>query len=100
MGEPLRVGLIGCGNVVGYGHRPALNTLKAAGEVQLVALADITPGRRVIAREWFGLQERDLYADYRDVLARDDVEAIAVTVPQQFRRRIVLDAFRKGHTRT
>ena len=96
MGEPLRVGLIGCGNVVGYGHRPALNALKAAGEVQLVALADITPGRREIAREWFGLQERDLYADYRDVLARDDVEAIAVTVPQQFRRRIVLDAFAQG----
>ena len=96
MGEPLRVGLIGCGNVVGYGHRPALSALKAAGEVQLVALADITPGRREIAREWFGLQERDLYADYRDVLARDDVEAIAVTVPQQFRRRIVLDAFAQG----
>ena len=34
MGEPLRVGLIGCGNVVGYGHRPALSALKAAGEVQ------------------------------------------------------------------
>ena len=96
MGEPLRVGLIGCGNVVGYGHRPALNALKAAGEVQLVALADITPGRREIAREWLGLQERDLYADYRDVLARDDVEAIAVTVPQQFRRHIVLDAFAQG----
>ena len=96
MGEPLRVGLIGCGNVVGYGHRPALNALKDAGEVQLVALADITPARREIAREWFGLCDRDLYADYRDVLARDDVEAIAVTVPQQFRRRIVLDAFARG----
>ena len=96
MGEPLRVGLIGCGNVVGYGHRPALNALKAAGKVQLVALADITLGRREIAREWFGLQEHDLYADYRDVLARDDVEAIAVTVPQQFRRPIVLDAFARG----
>ena len=46
MGEPLRVGLIGCGNVVEYGHRPALNSLKTAGEVQLVALADITPARR------------------------------------------------------
>ena len=96
MGEPLRVGLIGCGNVVGYGHRPALNALKDAGEVQLVALADITPARREIAREWFGLCDRDLYADYRDVLARDDVEAIAVTVPQQSRRRIVLDAFARG----
>lgn len=96
MGEALRVGLIGCGNVVSYGHRPALNSLKASGEVELVALADITPARRDIARQWFGLHERDLYADYRAVIARDDVEAIAVTVPQQFRRRIVLDAFAQG----
>ncbi len=96
MSEALRVGLIGCGNVVSYGHRPALNSLKTAGEVELVALADITPARREIARQWFGLDEQDLYADYQDLIARDDVEAIAVTVPQQFRRRIVLDALAHG----
>ena len=96
MGEPLRVGLIGCGNVVEYGHRPALNSLKTAGEVQLVALADITPARREIGRTWFGLPAFDCFADYHDVIARDDVEAVAITVPQQFRRRIVLDALAQG----
>jgi predicted dehydrogenase len=85
----LNVGLIGCGNVVSYGHRPALTTLP---DVKLVALADVTEARREIGQEWFGLPTADLYADYRDVLARPDVEAVAVTVPQQFRRQIVLDA--------
>lgn len=96
MTGPLRAGLIGCGNVVEYGHRPALNALKARGEVELVAVADITPARRDVAREWFSRHDPALYADYRDVLARDDIDAIAITVPQQFRRRIVLDAFERG----
>lgn len=93
MTDKLRVGMIGCGNVVSYGHRPALTTLP---DVELVALADITPERRKIGQEWFGLSDDDLYADYKDVIARDDVEAVVVTVPQQFRRQIVLDAFAAG----
>lgn len=96
MAEPLRVGLIGCGNVVEYGHRPALNALRASAEVELVAVADVTPARLEIARQWFSLHRPTLYQDYRDILARDDVEAIVITVPQQFRRQIALDAFASG----
>lgn len=91
--KTLCVGLIGCGNVVSYGHRPALTTLP---DVELVALADITPERRTIGQAWFGLSDANLYADYKDVIARRDVEAVVVTVPQQFRRQIVLDAFAAG----
>ncbi len=89
----LRVGLIGCGNVVSYGHRPALTSLP---DVRLVALADVTEARRKIGQEWFGLADADIYADYRAVLQRDDVDVVVVTVPQQFRREIVLGAFAAG----
>lgn len=54
MAETLRVGMIGCGNVVSYGHRPALTALT---NVDLVALADITPQRREIGQAWFALDE-------------------------------------------
>ncbi len=93
MVETLRVGMIGCGNVVSYGHYPALTTLH---DVELVALADITPERRKIGQEWFSLTDDNLYEDYQDVFARDDVDVVLVTVPQQFRRQIVLDAFAAG----
>jgi predicted dehydrogenase len=89
----LRVGLIGCGNVVSYGHKPALTTLK---DVELVALADVTEARRKIGQDWFGLSDANLYSDYRDILGRDDVDAVAITVPQTFRREIVLDAIAAG----
>jgi predicted dehydrogenase len=89
----LKVGLIGCGNVVSYGHKPALTTLK---DVQLVALADVTEARRKIGQEWFGLSDDHLYDDYRRVLDRQDVEAVCITVPQQFRREIALAAIAAG----
>ena len=50
MSRRLKVGLIGCGNVVNYGHRPALTTLP---DVELIALADITQARRAIGKDWF-----------------------------------------------
>jgi len=93
MTKVLKVGLIGCGNVVSYGHRPALTTLE---DVELVALADITPARRDIGKEWFSLNDDQLYEDYKDILAIDEIDAVCVTVPQKFRRQIVLDAFAAG----
>ena len=89
----LRVGLIGCGNVVSYGHCPAIHALP---DVELVALADITPARREIGQRWFGLSDENVYADYRDLIARDDLDAVVVAVPQRFRREIVLAAFETG----
>jgi len=93
MSKILNVGLIGCGNVVSYGHYPALTTLE---NVELIALADITPARRGIGKDWFSLNDDQLYEDYRDVLAIDSIDAVVVTVPQKFRRQIVLDAFEAG----
>ena len=93
MAGQLRVGLIGCGNVVSYGHCPAIHALS---DVELVALADITPARREIGQHWFGLSDENVYADYQDLIARDDLDAVVVAVPQRFRREIVLAAFEAG----
>lgn len=93
MTESLKVGLIGCGNVVYYGHRPALTTLP---DVELVALADITPERRAIGQQWFDLRDEQVYADYHDLLAIDELEAVVIAVPQKHRPAIVLDAFAAG----
>src|SRR5687768_94441 len=89
----LNVGLIGSGKVVSYGHWPAITALD---DVKLVALADVTEARRKIGQEWFNLPDDMLYEDYRDLLKRDDIEAVVVAVPQAFRREIVRDAFAAG----
>ena len=93
MTKTLKIGLIGCGNVVSYGHYPALTTLD---NVELIALADITPARRQIGKDWFKLNDDQLYEDYKDLLKIEEIDAVVVTVPQKFRRQIVLDAFVAG----
>ncbi|MCY3780796.1 MAG: Gfo/Idh/MocA family oxidoreductase [Chloroflexi bacterium] len=93
MSQMLKVGLIGCGNVVNYGHRPALTTLP---DVELVALADITPARRAIGADWFNLDHTQLYTDYHDLLALNEIEAVVIAVPQKHRPQIALDAFAAG----
>lgn len=93
MSKPLKVGLIGCGNVVNYGHRPALLTLP---DVELVALADITPARREIGQAWFGLRDDQLHEDYRALLAIDEIDAVVIAVPQKHRPQIALEAFAAG----
>ncbi|MDX2159701.1 MAG: Gfo/Idh/MocA family oxidoreductase [bacterium] len=93
MNETLRVGVIGCGNVVRYGHYPALTTLPDA---RCVALADVTEARRKMGQDWFSLPDDKLYADYRALLEYEDLDAIVVTVPQGIRREIVLDCIAAG----
>ena len=39
---------------------------------------------------------RELYADWRDLLARDDVDAVIVATPQRFRPEIVIAAAKRG----
>ncbi len=93
MTQPLKVGLIGCGNVVQYGHRPALTALP---DVELVALADITPARRAIGQAWFALRQDQLHEDYRSLLALDEIDALVIAVPQKHRPQIALAALAAG----
>lgn len=89
----MRIGLIGCGNIGVNAHIPAV----AANEgMTIVAAADPTPERLQMAAGAASLAEQDLYADWRDILARDDIDAVIVATPQRFRPEIVIAAARAG----
>jgi len=66
--------------------------LKVPG-VKLVAAADLYEERRTHAREVYGVRI-DTYIDYRDILARKDVDAVLVCVPDHWHARISIDAMR------
>ncbi len=90
----MRIGIIGAGNVVHYGHHPALTALHR--DIKVVALADVTESRRTAARDLFGLPDAACYADPLTVATHPEVEAVLVAVPQQFRRDIVIAAAQAG----
>src|SRR5215207_2219429 len=92
-GAGMRIGLIGCGNVGVNAHIPAM---QATEGMTIVAAADPTPERLQAAAAAAGLAPADLHADWRDLLARDDVDAVIVATPQRFRPEIVIAAATAG----
>jgi predicted dehydrogenase len=77
MRKPLRIGVIGTGSIATSAHLPAIARL---GELyQLVAVADVRPEvvRSVAAR--YGV---DAYEDYRELLARDDIDVVDICTPE------------------
>jgi predicted dehydrogenase len=89
----MRIGLIGAGNVGVSSHIPAV---RANEGMTIVAAADPTPDRLQAAADAAGLGPDDLHADWRELLARDDVDAVIVATPQRFRPEIVIAAARAG----
>jgi predicted dehydrogenase len=82
----MRVGVIGCGNVSIGAHFPAL---LATEGIEVVAAADPTPERLAMAGE-LGVPPGGLAADWREVVARDDVDGLVIATPQRFRTEIAL----------
>ena len=89
--DRVRIALIGAGGQGSGDTRSSLNV----GGVELVAVADIYDGRLKRAREVWGDQ---LFTtrDYREVLARKDVDAVIIGTPDHWHSTISIDAMNAG----
>lgn len=88
--EKVRVGVIGSG-FIGHIH---VDGLKRVPEAEIVAVASRTPGK---ARRF--ADERGIpyaYEDYRQLLARDDIQAVTVGVPNYLHEEVVIAAAEAG----
>jgi predicted dehydrogenase len=89
--DRVRIALIGAG---GQGSSDTRNALNVAG-VELVAVADIYDGRLTRAREVWG-DHLFTARDYREVLARKDVDAVFVGTPDHWHSTVSIDAMNAG----
>jgi predicted dehydrogenase len=89
--DRVRIALIGAG---GQGSGDTRNALSVGG-VELAAVADIYDGRLKRAREVWGEQVFTT-RDYREVLARKDVDAVFVATPDHWHSAIAIDAMNAG----
>ncbi len=89
--DTINIALIGAGII---GHFDTETALKVPG-TKLVAVADLYAPRLVRAKEVFG---SDLFTtrDYREILARKDVDAVLICVPDHWHDRISIDALNAG----
>ena len=72
----IRIGVIGCGYIAQADHLPAATRLP---NCRLVAVADASEERARRAAEVFGAER--WFADYRDLLALEDVDAVDICTP-------------------
>jgi len=89
--DRVRIALIGAG---GQGSSDARNSLNVGG-VELVAVSDIYDGRLKRAREVWG-EQLFTTRDYREVLARKDVDAIIIGTPDHWHSTVSIDAMNAG----
>ena len=89
--DRVRIATIGTG-IIGFIDTDT--ALKVPG-VELVAAVDLYEGRRTHVKEVYG-GRIDTYLDYREVLARKDVDAVLVCVPDHWHAAISKDAMKAG----
>ncbi|MBI3300777.1 MAG: Gfo/Idh/MocA family oxidoreductase [Deltaproteobacteria bacterium] len=89
--KTLKLGVIGCGRVAETRHLPALQTLP---DVEVVAVADISPDRLRWVADRFHIKAR--YPDGLALLDNSAIEAVAVCVPTQFHVEVALAALDTG----
>ena len=89
--DHIQVALIGAG---GQGSEDARMSIGQHG-VKLVAVSDCYDGRLERAREVFG-KDVATTRDYREILARRDVDAVIIGTPDHWHRNISMEAMNAG----
>lgn len=88
-----KVGLIGCGFI---GNRKHLPSMAEIAGVEVVAFCDLNIERAQAAADKFGAPGALVFTDYRDVIARDDIDVIQVCTPNSTHAEISIAALKAG----
>jgi predicted dehydrogenase len=89
--DHIQIALIGAG---GQGQGDTRTAIQVPG-VKLVAVADCYNGRLEHSKEIWG---NDLFTtrDYREILARNDIDAVIIATPDHWHKQAAVDAMKAG----
>ena len=86
----IRVATIGSGLIARLAHVPGYQNAGA----EVVATADVVETRAQKLADDFGIQ--DVYTDYKELLKRDDIDAVSICVPNHLHHEITIAALEAG----
>ena len=89
--DKLQVGVIGCG----ARSQELMAALMANPNTAIVAIADAYKGRLQRTQENWGAAAK-AHANYQEILARADVDAVVIASPDHWHKRMCLDAIAAG----
>ncbi len=90
--ERITIGCIGVGNM----GSSDLKAFKGNPNAQVVAVCEVDAQRLAEARRLAGLDERSCSRDFRELLARGDIDAVTVVTPDHWHVPICIAAVRAG----
>ena len=88
--KPLRLGLIGTGHIA----QRHLESLRGVEEIEIVAACDLVRERAEKTAETFGIPK--VYEDYKEMLEREDLEAVSVLTWNQAHAAPTIYALKAG----
>lgn len=92
MAEKLRIGIIGCGGIAHAHARSYFNF----DDVEIVAGADIIPGKARKFLDEFGLTDATAYEDTEELCKRDDIDAVSVCTYNSTHAECTIAALESG----
>jgi predicted dehydrogenase len=88
--QPLRVGVVG----MGWAGETHLKAYLQIPGVEVVAVADPREDRLLQLKTTYAVE--NIYADYNDLIAHEDIDAISVCTPNQFHAPVAIAALESG----
>jgi len=90
MSEKIRVGIIGAGQI----SQAHLSAYSEIGGVEVIAIADINEEAATTSAHKFGVA--NFYTDFREILKRDDIQAVDVCLHNNFHAPVTIAALEAG----
>lgn len=87
----IRIGLIGCGAVAESGHMPAL---LHRTDFQPIAVCDVRPDHAARLATMAG--DAPAFADWREMLDRSRLDAVALALPPEVSPEVAVECLRRG----
>lgn len=94
MARPVRIGIVGCGSVMGDGYMPIAQQLHAEGLAEVWMACDTNPSVEPILRERFAIPQ--FTTDYRTLLAAAEIDLVVILTSPTFHEPIARAALEAG----
>ena len=94
--DRIRVGMMGVGGMGTVHLQAFMKQTEEEKDIEIVAVSDVYTKRKQRARDIAKLTDKDVHHDYRDLLARTDVDAVLIAAPDHWHGQMALDALAAG----
>jgi len=91
--KTLKIGIIGCGFIANGKHLPSIVRLP---DVEVVAFCDLIVEKAQKSADEYGAPGALVCSDYRDVIARQDIDVVHVCTPNSSHAEISIAAMKAG----